>query len=107
MKKEITIFAKKAQTADGRVFYKYLTRLTRKDGGEDVVEVKFTESAGAPLSNSCPCNILVDKNNVNMTNRDFVDNKTGEIRIAKRMWVSDWEVGSEYIDHSMDEYEDF
>jgi len=107
MKKELTIFAKKAQTTDGRVFYKYLTTLKRKDGNDDMVEVKFTEAAGAPLPATCPCNILVERENVNMTNREFVDSKTGEVRIAKRMWVSEWETGSQYVDHSMDEYEDF
>ena len=103
--KEITIFAKKAQSNDGRVFYKFLTTLTRKDGTEEKVEVKFTEAAGAPIPSTCPCNILVDKTNLNMVSRDYVDPKTGEVKIAKRMWVNAWETGSTYVDHSMDDYD--
>ena len=102
---QLTIFAKRAQSNDGRTFYKYLTTLTRKDGAEEKVEVKFTEDAGNPKPENCPCNIIVDRADCNMVARDYVDPKTGECKIAKRIWVSAYTNGPEYVDHSMDDYD--
>ena len=42
---ELTIFAKKRQSNDGRPFFTYLSTLTRKDGEEIKVQVKFRQAA--------------------------------------------------------------
>lgn len=102
---EITIFAKKRTTSDGRkTFFSYLTTLTRKDGTPCTCSVRFTDQAEAPDPLNCPCNILVDKGDCNMSKEDYTDAKTGETRVSHRLWVKKYRPGSEYVDHSMDEF---
>lgn len=102
---EITIFAKKRQTQDGRKsFYTYLTTLTKKDGSPVTCAVKFTGDAEQPDPLSCPQNIIVNTKDCNMSKEDYTD-KNGEKHTAFRLWVKRYEPGSEYVDHSMDEFE--
>ena len=50
---ELTVFAKKRTTTEGKRFYTYLTQLTRKEDGEHVsVQVKFPEGL-APKADDC------------------------------------------------------
>ena len=113
MAQEISIFAKKRTSSDGKPFVTYLSTLVRKGGEKVPVEVKFADEAGSPKPESCPCNIIVEK--ANMQDRkyvvDAVDESTGAVykenRVAKRLWVSKWKNGSAYVDHSMDDYEGF
>ena len=101
---EITIFAKKRQTADGRkTFYTYLTTLTKKDGSPVTCAVKFSGDAESPDPLSCPMNIVVDTANCNMAREDYQD-KNGDTRTAFRLWVKAYAAGSPYVDHSMDEF---
>lgn len=102
---EITIFAKKRTTKEGKIFYTYLTRLNRKDGFEETSQVKFREPAVAPKPENCPCNIIATKNNMNMSKKILTDTETGEIIESRTLWISNYVAGSEYIDHSMDDYE--
>ena len=102
---EITIFAKKRQTSDGRKsFYTYLTTLTKKDGSPVTCAVKFTGDAEAPDPLSCPMNIVVRKEDCNLSKEDYMD-KNNEKHTAFRLWVKRFEPGTPYIDHSMDEFE--
>lgn len=102
---EITIYAKKRQTADGKSFYSFLSRLTKKDGEVITVTVKFRESCGIPDGKSCPMNIRFDRKDANYTVKavELADGSPAESRI---LWISDWEEGSPYVDNSMDEFED-
>ena len=104
MAKELTIFAKKRRSADGKkTFVSYLTTLTKKDGTTEKVGVKFREDAGEPKE--CPCNILIEKNDANLSVRQYIREDTGEAAEAKTLWVTAWKAGSKYVDHSLDEYD--
>lgn len=111
-KMEITLFAKKRTSKEGKVFYNFLSTLTRKDGAQILVTVKFRDEAGTPKPESCPMNILITKDACNLSVRKFsrqvVDEVTGEISSeqgeAYTLWVSNWVPGSKFVDHSMDDY---
>lgn len=100
----ITVFAKKRTTEDGKkTFYNYLATLVKKDGSEIKVSVKFREECGAPKPEKCPCNIIVDKGKANLSTREVTTND-GEIVTVYTLWVSEWKPGEEYKDHSLDEF---
>lgn len=105
---EITIFAKKRQSKDGRTFYTYLSTLTKKTTGEQVtVQVKFRQDAGQPDPHACPMNIVFDKADANYTEKlREIENENGEkVTIhSNTLWVSKWETGSAYVDTSMDDF---
>ena len=101
---EITIFAKRRQSKDNKTFYQYLTTLPRRDGTTETMRVCFRD-CDIPKSDSCPRNIVVEKANCNISTRVFTVPDTGEIKQAKTLWVTRWDSGSEYVDHSMDEYD--
>ena len=74
---EITIYAKKRTTSEGKSFYSYLSNLTRKDGTKQTVSVKFRDDCGNPKPENCPMNIKFDKSDANMATREFVRDDTG------------------------------
>lgn len=101
---EITIFAKKRTTRDGKTFYTYLSTLTSKSTGETFpVQVKFRESAGKlPDPHTCPCVIHVDKENANLSTKKYeVDGETQE---RKELWVSAFEDVGAWVDTSLDDF---
>lgn len=102
---EITIFAKKRKTKDGKSFYSYLTTLTRKNGENLTTQVKFREDCGSPKADLCPMNIVVEKGKANLSSKDFIREDTGETCKSFTLWVSEWAKGSEYIDTSLDDFE--
>lgn len=106
---EVTIFAKKKTTQDGKKnFFTYFTTLKKKDGTEITTEVKFRESCGAPNGDSCPMNIMFDKSDANFTEKPvtYTDNEGVEKdAISRKLWISNWVEGSPYVDHSMDDFE--
>lgn len=102
---EITIYAKKRNTADGKTFYTYLSTLTRKDGTKQTVSVKFRDEAGKPKPELCPMNIKFDRVMANMATKEFTREDTGEIAVSYTLWVSAWELGAPFDDHSLDEFE--
>lgn len=102
---EITLYASKRTTAEGKTFYNYLSRLTRKDGTELLVRVKFREDAGHPRPEQCPMNIAFPKTAANLNCRHFPDKVTGEVKDTYTLWVSEWKPGAPYVDHSMDDFE--
>lgn len=99
----LTIFAKRRTAQDGRTFFTYLTTLTKKDGTEKTVAVKFRETAGTP--ENFPCNIIVEKCAANLSKKTYIANADGEIAESYTLWITKWAPGAPYEDHSLDEYE--
>lgn len=104
---EITIFAKRRTSKDGKTFFNYLTTLTKKDGTTETMRVAFrdTGSNPQPKPESCPRNIIFDKDSANIAARTFTDTNTGEMKVSHTLWLTEWREGSEYVDHSFDDYE--
>ena len=101
----ITVFAKKKHTAEGKKFYTYLATLKKKDGTEDVAQVRFTDDAGNPDPAKCPMNIIFDKASGNISKRTYTKEDTGEIMEARTLWIKSWKEGEPYIDTSLDDYD--
>ena len=102
---EITIYAKKRTTAEGKTFFSYLSNLTRKDGTVQTVSVKFRDECGSPKPEKCPMNIKFEKGAANLSTRNFTREDTGEISLSYTLWVSRWEQGTPFVDHSLDDFE--
>ena len=51
-------------------------------------------------------NIIVDKEHCNVSKRRYLNESTGEVLDAFTLWVNQYAAGGEYVDHSMDEFED-
>lgn len=102
---EIAIYAKKRTTSEGKTFFSYLSTLTRKDGTKQTVSVKFRDDAGSPKPEHCPMNIKFDKGSANLSTSEFVREDTGEIGTSYVLWVSRWEQGAPFVDHSLDDFE--
>lgn len=103
--KELTIFAKKRKSDDDKTFYSYLTRMNKKDGESITVSVKFRDECGHPSPSKCPCNIVVDKSNMNMATSKYKREDTGEESISYTLWIEKWEEGKPYVDTSLDEFD--
>lgn len=108
---KVLVFGKKRQTKDGKNFTSYVTKLTKKDGDEVSMSVKFREECGAPKLEETPCYIELDKNNANIATKkiEVTDEESGEIREveSKTLWIQDWTMSNEkYVDHSLDDFED-
>ena len=101
---EITIFAKRRTGKDGKNFYSYLSTITNKAGETRTVTVKFRESAPNLKPEFCPCNFVVTKDNCILSKKTYTREDTGEPAESYTLWVSDWVKGSDYVDHSMDDY---
>ena len=101
---ELTVFAKKRTTTEGKRFYTYLTQLTRKEDGERVsVQVKFPEGL-APKADDCPLNITVDKEKANLSTKK-VGTDNGEIT-SRTLWIKDYTISENpFEDTSLDDYE--
>ena len=105
MKKEISIFAKKRTTRDGKKsFYSYLTTLETKAGESVTMSVKFPEDIKAPDPSECPCNIVVEKEDCNISKKTFTREDTGEVATSNTLWIKNFTFGSAYVDHSTDDY---
>ena len=103
MSVQLTIFAKKRNTKEGREFTSYLTRLTRKDGTVQTMSVKFKDVEGPGLE-ECPMNIQIEREDMNVSKKDYL-NDDGETLINYTLWVKAWKEGSPWIDASLDEFE--
>ena len=101
---EITIFAKKRTSTDGRSFYTYISRIPTKTGEEKVVSVAFTDDAGKPDPSKCPMNIEFDKSDANMSKKKVVSEDGSEAEFFT-LWLSKWNEGTAYEDHSLDEFD--
>ena len=104
MAQEFTIYSKKKQTKDGsRSFYSYYGRIKKKNGEELPVEVKFRDSCTKPDGPRCPMNIVIDKEGASLSKKDIVVEGTGERKMVYKLWITAWQQGSVYEDHSMDD----
>ena len=101
---ELTVFAKKRTTTEGKRFYTYLTQLTRKEDGVHVsVQVKFPEGL-APKVDDCPLNITVDKEKANLAIKKL-GTENGEI-ISRTLWIKEYTISENpFEDTSLDDYE--
>lgn len=102
---ELTIFAKRRTTNEGKTFYTFLSKLKRKDGTEQIASIRFRDEAGSPKPENCPMNISVDKKDANLTTSNYVNEVTGEVSNYYTLWVSKWKEGATYVDHSLDDFE--
>lgn len=102
---QITIFAKKRATKDGKNFVNFISRLTRKDGSTITAQVKIPEDK-RPRADECPINIIVKKENANLSKTSYIREDNGELATRYALWVSDFERGPAYVDHSLDDFED-
>lgn len=102
---EITVFAKKRRTSEGKEFPSFIATLTRKDGSAQTVQVKFREDCGTPKADKCPMNIKFDKRDANLSSRDYTREDTGEVATSYTLWVNKWVEGAPYIDKSLDDFE--
>lgn len=101
---KITVFAKKRNTQEGKVFYTYIGRLTKKATGEIItVQVKFREECGAPKHEICPRVIEFDKKDANYTEQQ-IPRDDGSVILSRVMWISKWKDVGAYVDTSMDEF---
>lgn len=100
---ELTIFGKKRQTKEGRSFMSYLTTLTKKDGEQITVGVKFRESCGVP--DHLPIIIEVDKKACNLARNKYGEANDGSPLYSNTLWITEWmDTCKEYVDHSMDDF---
>lgn len=104
----LNVFAKKRTGKDGKVFYNFLSTLTKKNGDQETVQLKFREDAGIPNASKCPMTIEVDKSKANLTKKMVTVEKNNEEKeIEQRtLWISEYEYKGNYVDTSLDEYED-
>ena len=109
---EITLFAKKRTTKEGKIFFNYLSTLTDKSGNSKLCTVKFRDGVNPPKPENCPANIVVEKENCNLSSRkmtrNVTDPDTGEVVskdfVTYTLWISGFTAGKPYVDHSMDDY---
>ena len=105
---QVAIFSRKAQTKEGRTFYTYFGKLTKKDGTEVSANFKFRESCGAPEGARCPMNIVFDKSDANYSEKQetYTDTEGVEKEVTRKtVWISKWSEGEPYVDNSMDDFE--
>lgn len=100
---EISLFAKKRTTKEGKGFYVYLSTLPKKDGSMIGCNVRFKDGCTVPDAKDCPMNICIEKEHCNLSQRSYEREDTGEQTIAYTLWVGAWSQGSAYVDHSLDD----
>ena len=101
---KLLLFSKKRTASDGKTFYNYLSTLVRKSTGEQVpVQVKFRQDCGQPDPHKCPCYITVEKEDCNLATKELMSEDDNTIKKVNTLWVSKWQNGGEYIDHSLDD----
>ena len=101
---QITIFAKKRSTSEGKTFFNYLATLPLKDGTEQTVTVKFREDVIRPKPENCPMNIKFEKDNASISKRTY-EKDDGSTGIGYTLWVGDWAEGDPYVDESFEEFD--
>lgn len=102
---KINLFGKKCTTKDGKkTFFSYFATLTRKDGTEMKVNVKFREECGQPKT--VPCVIEFNKKTGNLSTETYEKEVDGlKVEETKNvLWISAFKE-SEYIDKSLDDFE--
>ena len=101
---KITVYAKKRISREGKPFYNFLATLTRKDNTPQTVTVRFRDEGGSPRPEHCPMNIIVNRADANLTAKDYT-RKDGTPGKSYTLWISKWEQGEAYVDHSLDDFD--
>lgn len=105
----IPVFAKKRTDKNGKVFYNYLSTLTKKDGTEIKVQLHFRMTCGMPDAQKCPCMIGFERKDANLVTKEFdkeveTDNGTETRHIVNNvLWLTAWTDCGEYVDTSLDD----
>ena len=100
---KITVFAKKRTTEEGKKFYSYLSKLTKKDGTVITASVKFPED-DTPKADEFPLNIEFDKKNANLSTGSYLKDNGEEVE-TYTLWLKKFEPSKEkYVDTSLDEF---
>ena len=102
---KINLFGKKIKTKDGKnTFITYFSTLTKKDGKEIKVKVKFREEAGQP--EHLPCVIEFEKQYANLSDETYEKEVNGvKVTESKKvLWINKF-LEHEYIDKSLDDFE--
>lgn len=103
----ITVFKKKVTPKNGnKPFNKYITTLTNKQGESIYTEIRFAD--GVTIPSTFPCVVEIEKSKANLsTKTNKVTNEQGEEKEFTRhtLWVNEIKSVSEYIDHSLDDFE--
>lgn len=99
-----TVFAKKKFRKDGKPFYTYFGRFTKKDGTEFNASIQFYEPAKAPEPSACPLNIeFVAGVDGSRKDEPYTANN-GETRTRTIIKLTRYDVSAEpFVDHSMDD----
>lgn len=101
---KITVFAKKGTSKDGKTFFRFLGKMTRKSTGEVVtVAVKFRTECGAPDPHNCPRVIEFDKKAANYAEKTITKDD-GTTIISREVWLTAWKDCGEFVDTSMDDF---
>ena len=101
---KLNIFGKQRTTRDGKTFTSFLTTMRKVTGEEITCQAKFKKDCDTPEKLGLPRTIEVDKADCNFVQR-VVETPNGEV-LSKTLWISKWCDAGEYVDHSMDEFED-
>lgn len=102
---KLNIFGKQRTTKDGKAFTSFLTTMRKVTGEEITCKVKFKKDCGTPEKLGLPRTIDVEKVDCNFTQKVVETPDGGEV-LSKTLWISKWSDAGEYVDHSMDEFED-
>ena len=97
---KVTVFGKSKNNKDNKAFTAYSGRLTRKDGSELSVGIKFRQPCVGPKKEDCPVNIIFDKADANLSQRYDSERDT----MYYTLWVSKYQLGEPYEDHSLDDF---
>lgn len=101
---KITVFAKKRTTSEGKKFYSYLSKLTKKDGSVITASVKFPED-NVPKIDDFPISIEFEKSDANLSTTTYTKEETGEEFESRTLWLKKYSVSKEkYVDTSLDEF---
>ena len=99
---KITVFAKNAHNNEGKTFTSYSGRMVNRDGEVISMGIKFKQPCQGPRKEDCPCNIEFDRSAANLQTR--YDEESD--RTYKTLWIEKYTLGEEYIDHSLDDFDD-
>ena len=104
---KITVFNRKAKTHDGRAFNVFVSSLTKNDGSDQYVTVRYSgkDKNKEFDPTKCPYIIEFNKEDANLSSKSFEDKKTGEKRKNFTLWIKDYTVSEEkFVDHSLDDF---
>lgn len=101
---EITVFASKRTTKEGKPYSVFTSRLLNKRTGETFgVRVKFRDGSPMLRGDQCPCNIILQPGDSSLSPKKY--EKDGVERTSYTLWLSGWRMSpNAFVDHSMDDF---